>query len=376
MSEFRRILVIKLKHIGDVLLATPVVSALAQKYPQAQISVLVPRGTEEMLEHHPNVHEVLFFDRAIKRFAFSSFLQAEWGLVRKLRERKFDLAIDLSGGDRGAILARVSGARLRLGYKRRKGIWGRDRLFTHVADQDFRKSVVASHADVLRPLGISAPLLPPNLNPGPLAKSEAMHLLATLGVGPQENIIVFHPTSRWMFKSWEAAYCARVAEHIVRKWECRVAFTCGPEEKELKKMRQIMAAMQEPVLDLSGKTSLSVLAGILAHAKAFIGVDSAPMHMAYALDIPTLSLFGPSDPVQWGPSGPKHRIVAKRWACQPCQRDGCFGSKVSQCLTEMTPEEVIAVMDPWMKNIVLNDVVSLPFVRGGLGRGRGEGERK
>ncbi len=348
MQQIQKILVIKLKHIGDVLLASSVIAALHRHYPKAEITALVPRGTVEMLEGNPHVHDIVIFDRAIKRFSFSSLVQEEWKLLQTLRKRKFDVAIDLSGGDRGAFLARLSGAPTRIGYSRRKGMIGRDRLFTQVIAQDFKKSVVASEMDLLKPLGVHEEPPSPRLYVGAEAQANAEALLRQMGVGPQEQLIVFHPTSRWMFKSWEASHCARLSDLLVRKWECRVVFTCGPEERELKKIRQIRSLVKESVLDLAGKTTLPVLGAILERAHAFVGVDSAPLHMAYAVGIPTLSLFGPSDPVQWAPAGPMHRVITKRWACQPCQRDGCLGSKVSQCLTDLSVEEVAAVLDEWL----------------------------
>ncbi len=344
----QNILIIKLKHIGDVLLASSAFEALHGRFPDAKITALVPRGTEEMLQNNPHVHEVLIFDRAIKKFFLSSIVQHELSLLRALRGRKFDVAVDFSDGDRGAILAFLSGARMRLGYKRRKGMLGRDKLFTHVAPHDFSRSVLDAQGDVLRPLGVEGPMPTPRWFPSQETKRQADALLAKAGVGPQEKIIVFHPTSRWMFKSWDASHCARLADKLSRASEMRVVLTCGPEEKELKKIRQIVQGMREPVVDLSGKTSLAALGGVLARAQAFIGADTAPMHLAYALNVPVLALFGPSDPVQWGPRGPRNRVLTKRWACQPCQRDGCMGSKVSQCLTDMSAEDVENALNEWM----------------------------
>ncbi len=352
MTDLRNILVIKLKHIGDVLLATPVLDTLHQRYPQARITVLVPRGMEAMVANHPAVRDVLFFDRAVKDRSWTVFLRAEWNLLCRLRKAKFDCAIDLSGGDRGAILSFCSGAPLRLGYRRRKGLLFRDTLFTRVVDLDDGKHVIDSHGDILRMLGIDGPLGPPRLFPSAAAVREASNLLNSLIAGEQDRLIVFHPTSRWMFKSWPAEHCARLAEILVQKWNCRVLFTSGPEEKERVRIRQILASVREPVLDLSGKTTLDVLGALISKASAFIGVDSAPMHMACALGIPTLAIFGPSGPVQWAPRGAAHRVVMKRWDCQPCHRDGCQGSKISRCLTELSVEEVCAVLDEWLPGVL------------------------
>jgi heptosyltransferase-3 len=103
--------------------------------------------------------------------------------------------------------------------------------------------------------------------------------------------------------------------------------------------------LQRPVVDLSGTLDLKQLGALIAGARAFIGVDSVPMHIAAALGTPTVALFGPSGDIEWGPWQVPHRIVTTPYPCRPCGQDGCGGSKISDCLMTITPGQVLAALD-------------------------------
>ena len=100
-------------------------------------------------------------------------------------------------------------------------------------------------------------------------------------------------------------------------------------------------------INLVGRLSLKELGALIAQARFFFGVDSAPMHLAAAVDTPAVALFGPSGVFNWGPWGEGHLVIQKDWDCVPCGRDGCEGSKVSRCLMELAPEEVLRRLEEW-----------------------------
>jgi heptosyltransferase-3 len=153
-----------------------------------------------------------------------------------------------------------------------------------------------------------------------------------------------HPTSRWMFKTWTPEGYAAVADHINRNLGLPVILTCAPNDRELAMVKEIRIKATKSLVDLGGKLSLRALGALISRASLFFGVDSAPMHMAAALNIPVAAMFGPSGEHMWGPWGKGHRVIKKDWPCRPCGRDGCEGSKVSRCLTEIGPEEVVGVI--------------------------------
>jgi heptosyltransferase-3 len=134
---------------------------------------------------------------------------------------------------------------------------------------------------------------------------------------------------------------ARVIDELERSGKARVVLTSGGEEKELKKVEQILAHCQTRPINLAGKTTLKQLAALSDRSRLFIGVDTAPMHIAAAVGTPVLALFGPSGEFNWGPWGDGHGVLKKDWECRPCGKDGCQGSKKSRCLEEISEEEVL-----------------------------------
>ena len=118
--------------------------------------------------------------------------------------------------------------------------------------------------------------------------------------------------------------------------------TSAPDARELAMLERILRPLAQPVVNLGGQLTLKQLAALSAQAKLFIGVDSAPMHIAAAMQTPVLALFGPSGDKEWGPWMVKHRVITSDHPCRPCGQDGCGGGKISECLTTLPVERVFA----------------------------------
>ncbi|MCU0586958.1 MAG: putative lipopolysaccharide heptosyltransferase III [Syntrophobacteraceae bacterium] len=337
----RRVLLIKLRHIGDVLLAAATCRALKAARPDARISMLVPAGTEAMLTGHPDIEEVIPLKRG------GGWME-DLRLIRALRRRRFDVAVNMTEGDRGAILAFLSGARVRIGIDpRHKGLKGKKWLYTHrikpVYDGRHRALM---DMDVLEPLGIRG--MSPRVElfvPGE-DQDFVDGWLHEQGLGDGRPFVVVHPTSRWLFKCWRDEAVAHVVDHLESR-AVRVVLTSGPDAREARKLDSIVSRCRSQPLVLSGRLTLKQLAALLKRSTLFFGVDTAPMHMAAALGKPVLALFGPSDSRVWGPLTPLGRILDRRadFPCLPCRRDGCDGSKRSLCLEAITTEEVVSALD-------------------------------
>ncbi len=346
MNLYRNILIIKLKHIGDVLVATPVITALKKAYPESRITVLVNRGTEAMVTDNPAVDEVLMMDRGrdlptVKRlFHQISFL-------RKIRKKGFDLVLELSGGDRGAIISRFSGARQRIGFApKRQKMLGRHHCFTRMVKiSTLTQHMVEHDLALVRGLGIEpvSPTLALYWKKEDEKRCEA--ILAERGIRIDKPYVALHPTSRWMFKTWHARGYAAVSDYIQNNYGLPVIITSGPAKVELQRVSEILSLTTTTPANCAGALTLKQLGCLISHARLFFGVDSAPMHMAAAVGTPAIALFGPSGDHMWGPWGQGHIVIKKDWECRPCGRDGCNGSKVSRCLEEITVEEVCAAVD-------------------------------
>jgi heptosyltransferase-3 len=343
LSKLRRVLVIKLRHHGDVLLASPVFSVLKNHAPHLEIDALVYRDTVDMVAQHPSVEQVHAVDRNWKRLGIFGQLGGEWQLLSKLRERRYDLVIHLTEHNRGAWLVRLLNARYSVAEKRHsKGYFWRN-TFSHfylrVAKGNARHTV-ESHLDVLRRIGVR-----PNederrliLVAGEDAETFVDQELERQGLSGQP-FIHLHPTSRWLFKCWPEKNMSMLIDTLQAQGH-RIVLTAAPNANEMAMIWRIVAPLDRLVVNLSGKLSLKQLAALAAKAKLFIGVDSAPMHIAAAMQTPVVALFGPSGEMEWGPWMTHCLVLTSSHSCRPCGLDGCGGSKLSDCLSAIPVVQV------------------------------------
>ncbi len=342
-NALRRALVIKLRHHGDVLLTSPVLSVLKAQVPQCEVDALVYADTAPMLEGHPALEQIHTIDRHWKRLGILGQAAAEWRLLSRLRARQYDLVIHLTEHRRGAWLTRLLSPRFSVAPELpgRGSFWRNS--FTHLYHLDKRglRHVVEYNLDALRALGIDPPREQRKLTmvPGMEAETRILELMRSHGLG-SKGFIHLHPTSRWLFKCWPAGKTAALMDALHVQGH-RLVLTAAPDRKETDLIAAIKSQTRAPCVDLSGQLSLKELAALTAQARLFIGVDSAPMHIAAAMGTPTVVLFGPSGEKEWGPWQVLHRVVTTDHTCRPCGQAGCGGSKISDCLVTLPVEQVL-----------------------------------
>ncbi len=361
-KDIRKILVIKLKHIGDVLLAVPAIRALKKNFPDAEVSALVNSGTEEMLTLNPLLGRVMTFDRHTLKLPLAKRAAGELGFIKRLRRERFDMTVDLTSGDRPSLIGFLSGARYRLGYDPgKKGFKGKRLLYTHLAAQpDGSLHTVLRDLRLVEEFGITANGLAVDIYTSAKDDTFVEALLKGRGIekgGPYAHI---HPASRWLFKCWTDDGMAYVIDRL-ESAGIRTVLTSGPEAQEVKKVKAIVSKAKGAPIDLSGRLSLKQLASLSRRALFFFGVDTAPMHIAAATNAKVIAIFGPSGSFNWGPwdndwatshkkaglapypkrSGiqrfGKNIVIQDGRDCVPCGKDGCKGSKKSDCLDELSP---------------------------------------
>jgi heptosyltransferase III len=351
-TAVRRALVVKLRHHGDVLLTSPVFGALRRAAPHLEVDALVYRETAPMLDHHPSITRLFTIDRDWKRQGLLKQVRAERGLYGALRERRYDLLVHLTEHPRGATLARALRPRYAVARERADaGRWWRT-SFTHLyrLPRATPRHAVEANLDALRRLGLQPGIDERRLVlvPGVAADARVRTLLAEHALVPG-RFVQCHPGSRWFFKTWPATSTAALLAHVVARG-LRVAITGAPDPRERALVDAVLAAAppatRTDIVDLSGALTLSELAALTREARAFIGVDSAPMHVAAAMRTPVLALFGPSGEKEWGPwMVPNRTIVSDAFPCRPCGIDGCGGGKVSECLTTLAAADVARAFD-------------------------------
>lgn len=319
-------LVIKLRHHGDVLLTTALFRALKAHFPASEVHALVYKETTPLLDNNPHLSNVLTINRSLKGW---SRLKAEWRLLRQIRRTRYDAVIHLTDQWIGALIARTSGAPKRIEYfypKRNNAFWHRS--FTDCIEPPNRGTAHAVELNLLcmRALGID-----PQTIQGQMALEPTQFSLQSVGqrldeAGVSRNFVLIHPAARWPFKCWEDEKFAEVVAYLLNQG-LDVVLTCAPDEVEktmtlnIEQQARLRVTQQVRGLDpdfklgrlvnWGGQVSLPWVAALLKKCRFYLGVDSAPMHMAAALDVPQVALFGPSWVAEWRPWSAEAEVI---WA--------------------------------------------------------------
>ena len=344
----KRVLVVVTRRIGDVLLATPVVRSLKQAWPDADVDLLVFAGTEGFVTANRDVSRVLTVAERPGWVEHLKFLTA--------LTRRYDLALSLAPGDRPTLYAFLAGRR-RIGLLEptRKARWKERLLHAWVPFDNDHTHTVRMHLALLNSIGV-APIaeVGPSWTRDDATRAQA--LLAPLGGA---RYAVMHPYPKFRYKMWTEEGWTTVARWLEEQ-QLRVVLTGGPEPDERAYVARI-AAQSPGALDLSGKLTLGGVASVVSQAALFVGPDTAITHASAGLGVPTVAIFGPSNPVKWGPWPATQSATANPWKrigsqavgrvrlvqgaglCVPCGNEGCERhiASSSDCLTSLRPETVI-----------------------------------
>ncbi len=353
----RTILYIKPDHLGDLLLATPVLADLRQRFPIATITALVGPWSAMVLERNPNIDVLLTcpfpgFERrppqtsrslGVRVMALLQPYRLLWRYAMQVRAGRYDAA--LIGRDDhwwGAALAMLVGIPVRVGF----AVPECRPFLTQALPWNPHEHVTVQGLALVDALGgprrsETAPLA--QFNPAPADRAWVAEWLRSQGVSDEQRLIVLHPGTGGPTKHWLSDRWAVVADALSADPTVRLLLTGGPGEEAL--VEEVAAQMQRPPLVLAGKTSVGQLAALLGHATLVLGVDSGPLHLAAAQSIPTIHLYGPGDARRFGPWGDpqQHTIIRAELACSPC---GVFsacprGLAQPECMTLIGSEEVI-----------------------------------
>ncbi|MBI5043216.1 MAG: putative lipopolysaccharide heptosyltransferase III, partial [Nitrospirae bacterium] len=263
-NDVKKILVIKLRHIGDVLLTLPTIRALKENFLDANISALINKGTEEMLLNNPLLDEIIVYDRNIKGLPISQKIKGEINFISGLRKRKFDLTVDLTSGDRPAILSYLSGARYRIGNNPMgKGFLGKRLAYTHLSNvEQKRRHTVEYNLDIVREFGIDTKDKRVDFYFNKEDEQYIDNFLEKNKVSKKDILVHVHPTSRWLFKAWNDKSMSEIIDYLQIKKKIKVIVTSSPEKKELDKAKKILKLCKSKPLELIGKTTLKQLGAL------------------------------------------------------------------------------------------------------------------
>jgi heptosyltransferase-3 len=345
-NSIARVLIIKLRHHGDVLLSSPVFQVLKNHYPHLDIDALIYDETADMLSGHPAISELHTIDRSWKNKGITNQISQELKLLKTLRKRKYDLVIHLTNNNHGAWICRLLKPQYAITQKWENKGWIWNSTFSHqYPEPETLRHTVEKHLDALRHLGLH-----PNPDERRLVlktdnetEQKINSILSDHGLS-NKLFCHFHPTSRWLFKCWNSSKCTALIQAL-QKRNIPVIITAAPADKELAVIKEITTPISNSVIDLSGQLTLKELAALTSKAKCFVGMDSVPMHIAAAMGTETIAFFGPSGEEEWGPWQVKHTLMTSNYSCRPCYLDGCGGGKVCDCIEAIPVDSVVNAVE-------------------------------
>ncbi|RKP44947.1 glycosyltransferase family 9 protein [Trinickia fusca] len=353
----RTILVVCTRRIGDVLLTTPLVRSLKAQWPDAQIDMLVFRGTEGVLEHNPDIRRVIVVAQRARMGERLADAARIW--------RRYDLACAAIPSDRARFYTWFAG-RKRVGLLdwTRVTRFARFMLNRFAINDDRVAHTVTSVLALADVVGVApvGQVVAPGIGDDPASRARFDARFDNVpGISREQPLVVLHPYPMYTYKQWRVEGWAETIAWL-RAQGFAVALTGGPAPAEQAYARQVVEAAGEPVLNLVGQLTLGETAETIRRAKLYIGPDTGVTHIAAACGTPTLALFGPSNPVRWGPwpdrwpagdapwplqgSGRRGNVylLQGEGACVPCKLEGCdrYVDSFSECLTGLETRRVIA----------------------------------
>ncbi len=312
----RRVLVSRIRRIGDVILTLPVVDAIRSCFPEAEIDYLAEEGPAEVVAGHPAIRRVLTFNPRSW-----PGLPAPPDLLMRLRTARYDWAIDLYGNPRSAILTRVTAAPVRVGPTR----GGRSRLYTHwIPRVGEPYPAVDHHLLALRPLGLKPRRCLPRIH---LSEAERSRGAARLdeALAPGSPRVGLHVGNRWPAKRWSESRFQALLRGL-STIGARGLILAGPGEEGLaRRVASASAGINRGDAPVIAGLPLRAYLAVLASLDALVTNDGCPLHAGPALGVPTVGILGPTVPGIWFPYDPRHghQVLCKEIWCRPCHRHEC-----------------------------------------------------
>lgn len=331
----KKVLVVRTSAIGDIVFALPFAKALKETYPDAKLSWLVDKGNQPLLATSPYVDECITIPASEWKSLWDSgqkfkVIQEVLAFGRTLKERQFDVAIDLQGLLKSGIFVWLSNAKQKIGLGSKEGSqWFMNQIIPRSGDPDRISSEYLFLAEQLHFKDGAFEFL---MSPDPTAEQSALEKLAQLNLAPQ-NYVVFaafttRPQKHWFSDAWE-----KLAQLVYDETKLTPVLLGGPADGPASEQ---IASNAPSIVNLVGKTKLAEAIAVIKNAKALIGVDTGLTHMGIAFNIPTVALFGSTCPYT-NTTRDNAKVIWLHLPCSPCKRKPTCNNRFD-CLRQITPE--------------------------------------
>lgn len=344
----RSILLIKLSAIGDVVHTLPLLEVLKKNYPAAKIDWLVEEEAWPIIEGHRDVDRVIVsFRKSWQKKLFSpgqgpAALKEIKRFVRTVRSRRYDLVIDLHGLFKSGVLTGLARGRRKIGFT-----GGKEGSMLFLTDRpypfDYNRHALDRYLQAAEYLGCSTHSWKGTI---PLQEKDTggIDRLLAARLSPEDTIVAINPMARWITKLWEEERFTLLAKRMQEQLHCRVLFTGSPPDRPV--IERIIEPIHPRPLNLAGSTTLRELAYLYTRCRLLVTTDTGPMHIAAAMGVPVVALFGPTAPWRTGPYGTGHTVIRERLECSPCFKKKCAHLT---CMKRITVERVLHAVKEHMR---------------------------
>lgn len=343
-SMIKRILIRATNWVGDGVMSLPALEAVKGNFPSSSITVLAKPWVLPLFQDHPAVDHVMPFEKGEGAF---TGLSEMFRVIKSIRRRRFDLAILFQNAFEAALLTCLGGVRFRLGYNTD----GRGLLLTHgvIRDNEVLKvHQVEYYLSILRGMGWEAESRNPSVHVREKDLEKAVNLLASEGIQDGGYLIGLGPGAIFgESKRWPPDRFAQIGDRAIEKWGARILLFGSAKERDI--CEGVSRGMRHTPLNLCGRTSLGQAMGLVSLCHLFVTNDSGLMHISAALDVPTVAIFGSTNPDATGPRGSRGRIVRHKVECAPCLKSVCPTDH--RCMLSIKSEEVWEVMEELRREI-------------------------
>lgn len=335
MNHIEKILIIRLSSLGDIVLTTPVVKSLKQKFPQSKIFFLTKSQYQDLLKNDPNIFSLIKFDLVEKHKGISGFFK----LVKQLKAFKFDLVVDLHANLRSFFICHSLRTKIKVRYNKR---WLARFLLVHFKFLKARPiPTIDSYLEALKKIDVNSFEKKPQISLDQEGESFSEDFLIEKRIKKDDIVVGIHPGARWSTKRWDEEKFAKVAQILSQKPELKIILFGDKKDQEIIERISLLAKDQK--LFRAVNLPLYKFMSLVKRCNCFVTNDSGPMHIASALGVPVVAIFGPTHPkLGFSPIGSENMVLTANIKCSPCSLHGekrCH-EKSRYCMDFIEPEMV------------------------------------